>query len=348
MDESLEFGSSGDPAIQVSKGQKVSHHSFQSGGNVDQIALALGKPVILITRGSEEEVPFDFRHYCFIRYEENRPGHAMLARELQKLLHELTASGLTDARILRQMLLPASLNNRIDRSIVAASPLSFREARRMQGGFSALRQTSSDHVGVRGLLRAFGLLEGLNNFPELLNPGDYRDDALKNSREAFDLYCIGSPKANRWSGLLLEELQQRWTPAISFVPDVDSPDLRDVRVVVRRDNEKLIPPDYRDVPRPEWDFGIVIRAPNPYHPNRLAMILAGRSALGSQAACAAATDPKHVRTLCDALTSGKVDLDDHHQPFLAVVHMEADPKNHHQAIPESLAVSFVERLKPRN
>ncbi len=78
--------------------------------------------------------------------------------------------------------------------VVAVSPLSWREAAKVGGGFKKLRRTCSDHVGIRGLIQAFGLIFGLDRLPDLLNPGDYVDQVVRDT--AANIYCIGSPKAN--------------------------------------------------------------------------------------------------------------------------------------------------------
>jgi hypothetical protein len=54
----------------------------------------------------------------------------------------------------------------------------------------------------------------------------------------------------------------------------------------------------------------------------MVLILAGRSSLGTEAACCAATDPKHVQELKERLRLYRVELADHSIPFYAVVAME--------------------------
>ena len=56
------------------------------------------------------------------------------------------------------------------------------------------------------------------------------------------LYSIGSPKANRWTGLLMDAFFERWEPRLEFTADPDSHDLRNVYVMVRQDGLPYTPP----------------------------------------------------------------------------------------------------------
>jgi nucleoside 2-deoxyribosyltransferase len=317
------------------------------------IAIALGKPLVLITQDHYEKVPFDFKHLCVLQYSPRTLD--TLCRDLTSVLEEHSNSAATDRALLRQMLVPKTLAElEVGKTVVAASPLSYREARRSTGGYKGLRRTSADNVGIRGLLRGFGALYALNFLPELVNPGDFADEVLTQGA-GFNLYAIGSSKANRWTGLIMNELNKRWAPTLTFVPDPASDDLRDVRVLIHRKGQPLQvfgPSANESKTHVEWDYGIIIRAPNPFSPGHMAMVLAGRSALGTQAACMVATEAVHLRRLHAKLTEHrpKIELDDHTQPFVAVVHMSAIKGDEvlHEPDPSSLDISSVELLVPRS
>jgi hypothetical protein len=70
------------------------------------------------------------------------------------------------------------------------------------------------------LIQAFGLVFGLKRLPDLLNPGDYVDAVAREN--PVNLYCIGSPKANRWTGIMLEDFFQRWKPKLEYKADPKS------------------------------------------------------------------------------------------------------------------------------
>ena len=315
-------------------------------------AQARKKPVILIYRGQPERLPFDVRHLRVIAYTAAEEGHRCLT---DALIRSLRATLGSPKQVLKEMLVPASLRPQEgpqERFVVAASPLSYREAVRLGGGFKKLRRTSADHVGIRGLIQGFGLIYGLDRLPDLVNPGDYIDDAVKKEGH---IYCIGSPKANRWTGVLLDEFFDRWKPRLDFKADPSSKDLRNVWVMVEKDGVQYLPPGFTAGNRRSRDFGFVIRGPHPFEPRYMFMILAGRSALGTHAACLAATVPKHV-TRIKALVAEQAkkrglsfDINDHHQAFWAAAHMRAREKEQqYEPIPDSLEIPWAEPFDLRS
>jgi hypothetical protein len=69
----------------------------------------------------------------------------------------------------------------------------------------------------------------------------------------------------------------------------------------------------------DWDFGMVLRGPYPGKPKNLMMIMAGRGAVGTEAACHAATNPECINRLVDELDNKGINLEDHRQSFCAIV-----------------------------
>lgn len=247
---------------------------------------------------------------------------------------QLTGSKDENIALLKQMFVPFSLYmEKEEQFIVAASPISFRERFRMQHhGMSRYRRighiaTYSDHVGVRGLMQSFGLIFGLQRLPHLIDPDDFDDQLLEISNIPMNIYTIGSSKANRWTDILMDKFFQinqgtKW----KFKPDPESEDIMNPRVMVCRDNAPYRPIDVSDgddKDRLKWDFGLVIRVPNPLNTDCLLMILAGRGFLGTEASCLAVTEPECLKIFRDGLKHKKIDLDDHKQAFCAIVSVKA-------------------------
>jgi hypothetical protein len=298
------------------------------------IAHKAGVPVFALIEGSSEQiptkVPFDIRHQRVFTYSPTRTGYDELRQLLINALPKLQ-----DENLLGQMLAPPTL--RCERSVIAASPLAYRDARRKVGGQAQFKNTFSDHVGIRGLLRALAITRGFDCLPELWNPNDFLDIVLTGSDQIsptdMTIYSIGSPKANRFTGLLMNKFFENHRPRFTFVADESSPDLRDVRISFKRDGHIYLTgiDPASDDPRFK-DIGLVIRGPNPYSETGMMLILAGRSALGTEAACRAAVEPRGIQKIlqyldADAMTRGfHASLRDYAKPFWAAVTMSADRK----------------------
>ena len=95
------------------------------------------------------------------------------------------------------------------------------------------------------------------------------------------------------------------------------------------------------------DFGVLVRGPHPVDPNYMLMVMAGRSSLGTEAVCRAATDPLHIAEIKKFLEHDGVDLSDHKQGFYAVVTMDRDMKEDgtYEAILPSFKVAAVHGLR---
>lgn len=305
-------------------------------------AQAFGKPLVLITQDRPTNAPFNVRDVKLHHYD---PVHLS---EVRALIDRALTEATSPNEMLRSMLVPSTLGRPTRDSwfVIAASPLSYRRARARKGGYKKLRRTSSDYVGVRGILQSFGLLFGFDTLPDNLDPEDCDDAVLT---EPMNMYCIASPKANRWTGDILAELDKRWAPALGFLADPRSPDLRNVRISLYSDGQMVHPPgwDLSD-PRDRYarDFGIIVRAPNPHHEDCMVAVVAGRSSLGTEAASIAFTDPDAIQEIRRRLSGLAIDLENHKQPFWAVVSMERMLGNHkEEAIRETLRIERVETFR---
>jgi hypothetical protein len=285
------------------------------------MALSLHKPVMFITQGEFSDVPFDVRDHRVVRYVHSEQGLLELKGNITKTIQTTLRLGGSPMYPLRQMLVPASLSRQDGPYVVAASPLSYREAFRIGGGWLERPVgTFSDQVGIRGLMQAFGSIYAFNRLPELLDPDDFDDKVLSTP---MHLYCIGSPKANRWTGMMMKKFFESRSSSWEFRPDPESLELRNPKVLIYREGRPYEPVHSVPGGRLVWDFGLVIRGPHPNDSSRLFMALAGRSSLGTEAACLAATDPSCVEKLGAALQAERVNLDDHTQAFCAVVSISA-------------------------
>jgi hypothetical protein len=281
-------------------------------------AQMLDKPLILLSQDNPTDAPFNIRGLRIYKYDLNT-FHA-LANYLEKSLLDATSP----SEALRSMIVPSSLGRPTPESkfIIAASPLSYRRAIGRGGGYKKLRNTASDYVGVRGIFQAFGILYGFQALPEMVDPEDCDDAVI---RESMNLYCIASPKANRWTNTILREYQLNWVPKIEFRADPFSKDLRNVKTSLHKDDNILQPSGWQagsQGDRYYRDYGIILRGPNPFHDGYMATIIAGRSSLGTEAAATAFTSPKYVDKIQHRLAGLDIDIEDHRKPFLALVKME--------------------------
>lgn len=308
------------------------------------LAQAFGKPLVLLSQDSPSNAPFNIRKLQILQYDPHD------VHRLRSLVDKALAESTSPNELLRAMLVPSSLGRPTRESwfVIAASPLSFRRVRGKTGGYKKLRRTSSDYVGVRGILQSFGLLFGFDALPDNLDPEDCDDCVLQ---EPMNIYCIASPKANRWTNDLLCAFADRWVPRLHFRADPISPDLRNVRLSIYTDEDAVWPRGWnRDAStdRYQRDFGIIVRGPNPFHENHMFTVVAGRSSLGTEAASTALTDPKTINRIRQRLSGHDIDLENHKQPFWALMSMKrqmGDEKE--EAIRDSLELEGVESFRRR-
>lgn len=311
---------------------------------LNEIGLAQGyrKALILISQDTPSDAPANIRNLRIIEY-----GMADL-ESLQKRIEEALQEILFPDDVLRSMIVPRSLGSpsRDSRFVIAASPLSWRRATNQGGGYSMLRRTESDYVGIRGILQAFGQMYGFETLPDQIDPEDYRDEVAE---EPMNLYCIASPKANRWTRTFLYEFGKKWTPTLEFRPDPLSLNLRNVNISLVRDNAPMQPAGWQGGEGDRYfrDFGIIVRGPNPFNSDHMFAVMAGRSSLGTQAACAAFTDTMAAKRIEEYLRPHGIEMEDHKQPFYVLVSMERRNDERQEVVPESLRILGAEPFTAR-
>ncbi len=278
-------------------------------------------PTILISQDPPSKLPFDIRHFRVIQYDKFDLN--ALFDKLIKNVREVLGLKAMPIKLIQEMLIPSNIIDQGEDSqyYIASCPLSWRAARQRGGGFSNLKKTYGDHVGIRGIIQAFGLIKGINTLPEIINTGDFRKEAALKSA---NMYCIASPKANHWTNLLLDKFCKSRSPKFAFRPDVESEDLRDVHVNLHLDKKKYLPPGWSDdEERYKRDFGLVLRGPHPGNPSCMLMVLAGRGAMGTEAACRAVTEPDHIHKIREKLSLDNITLDNFKESFWAIVSLNS-------------------------
>lgn len=281
------------------------------------VAHSKGIPVILITQGTPEGIPFDIRHHRVIEYANTPEGLTKLSAWLTAALEATGKRRELPVGLLRQMLVPRSLGAQSGPYIVAATPFSWQASGRGGGWKDRTAGTYGDHLGIRGLMQAFGLIFGLDRLPELMDPDDFEEGALEKGEA--NIYTIASPKANQLTGVMMKKFFAQREPRWRFAADPEAEDLRRPKPILMMEGRPYQPA--RRVPgdRLIYDFGLLIRGPRPSYPDYMFMAMAGRSARGTEATCLAATDPDCLQILSESLRAEGVDLEDHKQAFCAVV-----------------------------
>jgi hypothetical protein len=256
--------------------------------------------------------------YCLQFEKSNRitgdPAYKKFIRELRKeLSNKITFK-------IKRLIAPGSLDNK-SKYVVASNPLTFRAAYGGKGGWMDKDiVTYSDYVGVRGLMQAFGSIYGLERLPELINPDDFDNEVINNK---MNLFSIGSPKVNRWTSTLMENFFNPRRSNWYFSLDPDWKDIQHPHAVIRNEHGIYEPRKPGNKNRLYWDFGIVLRGARKSSSNMF-MVLAGRSALGTEASCLAVTHPECVSHMIEALEKNDIDIDNHRKAFCATVSIRAE------------------------
>jgi hypothetical protein len=309
------------------------------------LALSMSKPLIFVTRDELSTLPFNIAHYRVHRYDPH--DVAGLESALTASLKATLKSDQSDGELLRMMLAPKNTAQDVP-FVVAASPLSYRAARKSIANLDYVRSTYGDHVGIRGIIQSLGILFGRTRLPELVDPGDFTEDFLERDDTAMHLFCIASPKSNRWTRQVLQRMFERRLPRLAFAADPGSRDLTNVHVILNRDDGngplRYSPPHYN--PKEE-SYGVIVRGAYPEFPRHMRMVLAGGSALGTHAACLAATSPNHINEIRSQLAKIDVDLAESKQGFWAVAAIKSRTvmENVSDADPSTLRVLSVEAFR---
>lgn len=284
-------------------------------------AAARNKPILLLGREGAE-IHSDLAGLEMIRYVDNREGWPRFEMLLRQHLDVHKDSNIS---LLRAMLLPHEpvpsfiLINPKKPSPDSRFPQHPRE-----------RRTYGDYLGLSGVMGAFLSVYGEHAVPEIVS-ASHADDSLADWDA--NLYLIGSPKVNTFTGLFLELMQRGQNPGWYFERCAGEENLLDYEMQLVGDlpSGRFQTPcgshDKEGERADGKDYGIILRGPHPRHPNRMVLIMAGPHSMGTGAACLAATKPQLLQDVNQRL-SGKADLTDRQQAFWILVKGQKDYSDH--------------------
>ena len=278
-------------------------------------AVAVQKPPLLLLEEGQP-VPTDLKGLEVISYQDRFEGLASFRSKLSDHLRFRLGSELA---VLRDMLeaaqpLPA---------YIVASPKYPGPHSRIAGQVYD-RRTFGDHLGILGLISAFGSMFGEPQGVELISAHHAPPDLAEMD---VNLYLLGSRKVNTPAGVLLDELVRDRRPKWSFgpSPNYTEGEQGDWTVSLYRtdqDEPCLIRGKAEQLGAlKEWvwtsDHGLIVRGPHPRHPHRLVLIMAGAHSLGTGAACLAATRSALIKKIRERLPAGV--LEEKRRPFWVLV-----------------------------
>lgn len=264
-------------------------------------AVAVNKPPILVMEEGLE-MPTDLKGLEIIQYSNTVGGDVamepVLYSHMQRRLDR-------DLACLRDMLLAPMPGP----SYIVTSPKYPGALSRMAGQVFD-RRTFGDHLGIQGLLYAFGALRGDASGTELISAQYAPPDLLEFS---VNLYLIGSRKVNPVCAGMLDALQHG-QPTWRFGPQPGVKEEENWPVMLyRRDDtgEREMRGETKfvgDPPAEIWksDYGILVRGPHPMHRGAgyIAMVMAGAHSLGTGAACLVATRASLIARVKERLGAG--------------------------------------------
>jgi hypothetical protein len=279
-------------------------------------AAGVNKPILLII-DEKQEVPTDLKGRELITYGGSREKMEIFKEKFREHLQIHLNS---QVALLRDMLI-ADIPKP---AYIAISPKYPKKGKHSHlPGQEYDYRTFGDHMGVIGIISAFGRIFGEDSGVELVSAQYSPPDFLDRPQ---NLYLIGSPKVNPWVKPLMNMWQKGRDPSWRFgaVPGED--ELGDYRVALyqKREGKEVIIEGKTEPGGPEGhmiqtlDHGLILRGPHPYHPGRIAMIMAGPHILGTGAACLAATRSQLIKKMNEKLPDS-VNVSDKGKIFWALV-----------------------------
>lgn len=284
-------------------------------------AAARAKPLlILATQGTD--VPTNLQGLELIQCDvDTKQGFSHFEERLRHYLRPLGEP----VSLLRAMIVPPKPHP----SYILVNPKQPTGSAR-RGVHPAQRRTYGDYLGVTGIFSVFGALYGEELNPELLTASRADPHILE---EDASFYIIGSNKVNPFTSYALELLQQGKSPNWHFDLRSEDKNKKDPEWPLWRmgkSGREPVPKKkimYR--PGGTWrDYGLFIRGPHPRFSQRMLTVLAGPHALGTGAACLAATRTEKVKQIREKLETYGIDLAACDRTLWALVEAEAGPDLH--------------------
>jgi hypothetical protein len=187
-------------------------------------------------------------------------------------------------------------------------------------------KTYGDYLGLSGIMGAFASVYGEHVVPEIVNAA-YADDKIV--KKDANLFLIGSPKVNKFTGQFLHEMQNEKFPNWHFeeCPGKENNSDYEIRLVGERFQTRCLGINNIKKPANFEDFGLIVRGSHPEMPGRTVLILAGPHSVGTGSACLAATKT-HLIQLISKKLSGQTELTDRNKTIWVLVKGVTDDTGH--------------------
>lgn len=275
-------------------------------------ANACNKPVLLIAK-EQSEIHTDLQGLEMITYKDNREGWQQFENSLR--LH-LKIHKNSNISLVGAMILPSDPRP----SYIVINPKPPKLDSVLSGRVIEL-QTYGDYLGLSGIMSAFANAYGEHVIPEIVT-GAYADDDIM--KWDANLFLIGSPKVNKFTGIFLSEIQKGKLPDWHFekCPGEDNPVDYQMRLVggihagLFKTSCQAVGNEVK--PGSLMDYGLIIRSGHPWKPGRTVLILAGSHSLGTGSACLAATKPQLIENI-NKILMGKVEFTDKNRKIWVLV-----------------------------
>jgi hypothetical protein len=267
-------------------------------------AMGTGKDLIFLVECGKQ-LPYNLQGLEVLEYNNTFDGIDLFENKVRQHLSIFMRRRLP---ILREMLGPVDPNG----TYIVASPKYPGAQTRIKAQVYD-RRTFGDHLGILGIITAFGQLYGEIAGVDLISAQHSAPNLLESD---CNFFLIGSPKVNPYSGQILEQVQagqvRRFFFGVAESVAWNEGETGDWPVALYESNDgkrKPIEGMLKKVGDPAediWteDYGIIIRTPHPIYSNRMLMVIAGAHSLGTGAACLAATRSSIIQIIREHLPPG--------------------------------------------
>jgi hypothetical protein len=284
-------------------------------------AVARNKPVLLIAKEGSE-IHTDLHGLEMIKYTDNKEGWQLFEVSLRQHLEIHKDSNIS---FLRAMVLPPIPVP----SFIIINPKQPQANSRLRH-HPKERRTYGDYLGLSGIMGAFVSVYGEHIIPEVISASQADDSIVELDA---NLFLIGSPKVNKFTGRFMEMMQNGKSPKMHFERCPGEENIIDYEMLLAGEissgpfqtsccGKNEIDNSYGSV-----DYGLIMRGRHPLFPERIVLILAGPHSIGTGAACLAATKPQLLQTISHELI-GKTELTDWNKTIWILVRGETDSSGH--------------------
>lgn len=284
-------------------------------------AAARGKPVLLIAKEGED-IHTDLQGLEMIRYNDNKEGSQLFEVSLRQHLDIHKDSNIS---LLRAMVLPTNPTP----SFIILNPKQPHNDSRFHH-HPKERKTYGDYLGLSGIIGAFVSVYGEYVIPEVISASNANDGIIEWDA---NLFLIGSPKVNKFTGILLEKLQNKKPPNWHFERCPDEEEIKDFQMKLIGNlpsgpfQTGCIGKEKSSNSIKMVDYGLIVRGKHPTNHNRTVLILAGPHSIGTGAACLAATKPQLLHKISQKLI-GKAELSDPNNTIWVLVKGTTNESGH--------------------